>query len=73
MPGFAYENLALMSAHGDLDCSPAGRMDGGDYDGDKVSIVVDGPIVNSVQVQDCELRSKHWLHRSWLRDGAFYI
>eukprot|EP00434_Breviolum_minutum_P000819 symbB.v1.2.000720.t1/scaffold40.1/size395337/24 len=49
-PGFAYENLAVMSAHESLSCSPASRMSGGDYDGDKAFIIGFQPLVNEVKV-----------------------
>lgn len=45
-PGFAYENLAVMSAHESLSCSPASRMSGGDYDGDKAFIIGFQPLVS---------------------------
>mmetsp|Transcript_31592 Transcript_31592/g.57429 ORF Transcript_31592/g.57429 Transcript_31592/m.57429 type:complete len:514 (-) Transcript_31592:1280-2821(-) len=51
-PGFAYENLAVMSAHESLPCSPAHRMSGGDYDGDKAFIIGFPEIVNNVHVQE---------------------
>merc|ERR1711937_509316 len=48
LEGYAYENLAVMSTDPSQQCSPASRMNGGDYDGDEVLVIGLPSIVDAV-------------------------
>lgn len=72
-PGFAYENLAVMSAHESLSCSPASRMSGGDYDGDKAFIIGFQPLVNEAPRILGEVKGRMYFLSAWLLPPEFQL
>ena len=72
-PGFAYENLAVMSAHESLSCSPASRMSGGDYDGDKAFIIGFEPLVNEAPRILGEVEGWMYFLSAWLLPPGFQL
>lgn len=62
-----------MSAHESLSCSPASRMSGGDYDGDKAFIIGFEPLVNEASRILGEVKGWMYFQSAWWLPPGFQL